>query len=149
MSDHKAPLIIVGQTATSKTTTLALAALEFYANHGDKDNIVIFVHDESKPARLAEWLATQSQNPGIQWAATERNEELDHFFYATPVDAAALCDDFRAHNVHLFVDCVGQTSLSVDHEGLRVSFHGVDGELLNGLIDTATLQGVTVSNWGE
>lgn len=148
MSDHKSPLIIVGQTHAGKTITLAAAAFEFYAANANIDNIVIFVHDECDPKQLAEYLAAKSQNAGIQWAATERNEELDHFFYATPVDAAALCDDFRARNVHLFIDCVGQTSMSVDHEGMRVSFHGVDGELLNGLMDTAQLQGVTVSNWG-
>lgn len=148
MSDHKAPLIIVGETCKGKTLTLAMAALEFYSTVSDKENIVIFVSDEETPAGIAERLASCSSHEGIKWAAQERDEMLDHFYYATPEDAAALCDDFRAKNVYVFIDCVGQTSMSVDHEGMRVSFHGVQGEILNSLMDTAHLQGVTVSNWG-
>ena len=149
MSEHKCPLIIIGQTNAGKTTTLALAAFEYYERHGDWDNIVIFVNDETSPERMMKQLADKSEIATVAWAATMNNEKSDFFHFATPETAVKLCEKFNTSQIYLFVDCVSQTSIGVDHEGIRVSFQGVHGEQLNSLLDAASLQGVTVSNWGS
>ena len=149
MSEHKCPLVIIGQTHKGKTTTLALAAFEYYERNGDWDNIVIFVNDETTPSRMIEQLESKSKTATFPWAATARNEQSDFFFFATPEIAVELCEKFNARQIHLFVDCVSQTSIGVDHEGIRVSFQGIHGEQLNSLLAMASLQGVTVSNWGS
>lgn len=147
MTEHKAPLTIVGMTGAGKTVTLAKAALEQCAQVSP-ESIVVFVNDESQPVEIIRLLKMQSVHAIPQDPTLER---LPSNFYIAPPDVAAyLLADQRetGKDAFLFIDCVGQTSVSADHEGMRISFHGEESELLNSLTENATLQGVTVSNWG-
>lgn len=143
MSDHKSPLTIVGMTHTGKTKALISAAISHHQTKAQDGDITLVISNEMQPKEMMKLAGLESsEDATIAGVRGLYFVSLDNAEYV-------LENMSKDHERFLFIDCVNETSLSVDHNGLFVSFHETQDNDLNNIVKMGKLCGVTASNWGQ
>lgn len=143
MSDHKSPLTIVGMTHTGKTKALISAAISHHQTNTQDGDITLVISNEMQPKDMAK-LA------GVENTEDATIAGLRGLFFVSLDNAEYVLENMsKEHERFLFVDCTTETSLSIDHNGLFVSFLETHDNDLNNIVKMGKLCGVTASNWGQ
>lgn len=148
MSDFKSLLTIVGTTHSGKTRALLNAARDYVKTCGDGEIIAVIINEGTALSTARMFLDLDLNTP-FGAVAAQMNEEFPNLHFIHRDDAIMQLEDFDPEKVSLFIDCVSDTSLSVDEHGLFVSFSGSHSADLYEIAAMGTLRAATASNWGK
>lgn len=148
MSEFKSLLTIVGTTHSGKTRALLSAARDYAKTRSDGEIIAVIVN-EGTALSTARMFLDIGMDVVSSAVAAQMNKEFPNLHFIHQDDAIMQLEDFDPEKVSLFIDCVSDTSLSVDEHGLFVSFYGSHSADLYEIAAMGTLRAVTASNWGK